>query len=252
MLNYNQDAYGHLLSDYHKGQENVLEIIEREDGLITASPSHPQAYFHEYSAWPEHQKQGIKYAAGRILDVGSGAGCHALYLQKQGHDVLGTDNSPLAIQLCQHRGLKNAQVMSITQLSPKLGTFDTFLMLGNNFGLVSNFKRARWLLKRFATMTTQTAKIIAEATNPYETEDQLHLHYHQVNRDRGRMSGQLRLRVRHKKYATPWFDYLFLSKSELDSILQGTNWTVERYIDNTDTPSYIAILQKLSPAKDTS
>ena len=31
-----QDAYGHLISDYHNGQENV-EVVEREDGFITTS-----------------------------------------------------------------------------------------------------------------------------------------------------------------------------------------------------------------------
>ena len=33
MLTDIQDAYGHLLSDYHNAQENV-EVVEREDGFI--------------------------------------------------------------------------------------------------------------------------------------------------------------------------------------------------------------------------
>ena len=36
MLTDIQDAYGHLLSDYHKGRE-TLEIVEREDGFIDTS-----------------------------------------------------------------------------------------------------------------------------------------------------------------------------------------------------------------------
>ena len=243
MLTDNQDAYGHLLSDHHNGKENV-EIVEREDGFIDVSRFGPLNYFAQHTDWAEHQKRAIGYATGRVLDIGCGAGRHSLYLQEKGHDALGTDNSPLAIKTCQRRGLKNAAVTSITQLNSKIGTFDTILMMGHNFGLVGNYKRAKWLLRRFATMTTNTAQIIAETMDPYQTEEPCHLAYHQFNRDRGRMSGQLRLRIRYRQYTTPWFDYLFVSKVEMEDILDGTVWQVERYIDAANTPTYVAVLTK--------
>ena len=243
MLTDIQDAYGHLISDYHNGVED-FEIVEREDGLINANHLALHNYFAEYEDWAEHQKGTMAYATGRVLDLGCGAGRHSLYLQEQGHDALGTDNSPLAIETCQRRGLKHAVVTSITQLDSKIGTFDTILMMGHNFGLAGNYKRAKWLLRRFAAMTSGTAKIIAETMDPYETTDPGHLTYHQFNRDRGRMSGQLKLRVRYKKYATPWFDYLFVSQAEIEDILNGTPWQVEHYINPADTPTYVAILTK--------
>ena len=243
MLTDNQDAYGHLLSDYHNGRENV-EIVEREDGFIDTSRLGPLNYFAEYEDWAEHQRLAIQYATGRVLDIGCGAGRHCLYLQEQGHAVLGTDNSPLAIQTCRSRGLKNAKVIPITQLSSKTGTFDTILMMGHNFGLVGNYKRAKWLLRRFVSMTSDTAKIIAETMDPYQTTEPGHLAYHQFNRDRGRMSGQLRLRIRYRHHTTPWFDYLFVSKREIEDILEGTPWQVEHYIDAANTPTYVAILAK--------
>ena len=243
MLTDNQDAYGHLLSDYHNGRENV-EIVEREDGFIDTSRLGPFNYFAEYEDWAEHQRLAIQYATGRVLDIGCGAGRHCLYLQEQGHAVLGTDNSPLAIQTCRSRGLKNAKVIPITQLSSKTGTFDTILMMGHNFGLVGNYKRAKWLLRRFVSMTSDTAKIIAETMDPYQTTEPGHLAYHQFNRDRGRMSGQLRLRIRYRHHTTPWFDYLFVSKREIEDILEGTPWQVEHYIDAANTPTYVAILAK--------
>ena len=36
-----------------------------------------------------------------------------------------------------------------------------------------------------------TAKIIAETLDPSQTQEPCHLAYHQFNRDRGRMAGQL-------------------------------------------------------------
>ena len=125
MLNDNQDAYGHLILDYYNGQE-IVEVVEREDGFIGTSRLGPLTYCAEYDDWAEHQKVAMTHVTGRVLDIGCGAGRHAIYLQEQGLDVLGTDNSPLAIQVCQRRGLKNAVVVPITQLNSKIGTFDTF------------------------------------------------------------------------------------------------------------------------------
>jgi len=93
-------------------------------------------------------------------------------------------------------------------------------------------------------MTVDTAKIIDEMLNPYQTEDLCHLAYHQFNRDRGRMSGQLRLQIRYRQYITPWFDYLFVSKAEMEELLDRTAWRVEHYIDAADTPPYVAMLAK--------
>ncbi len=243
MLTDTQDAYGHLISDYHNGIENV-EIVERSDSFIDTSQLGPLDYFAEYNDWAEHQKLAIDHAAGRVLDIGCGAGRHCLYLQARGYAVLGTDISPLAIQTCHSRGLKNAIVAPITQLSSKIGIFDTILMMGHNFGLTGSYKRAKWLLKRFDAMTSDTAKIIAETLDPYQTETPCHLAYHQLNRDKGRMSGQLRLRIRYRHYATPWFDYLFVSREEMEDILDGTAWHAQHYIYSTNTPTYVAILTK--------
>jgi cyclopropane fatty-acyl-phospholipid synthase-like methyltransferase len=185
----------------------------------------------------------MKYVVGRVLDIGCGAGRHSLYLQQQGFDVLGVDMSPLAIEVCQRRGLKQAQVRSITQVSPKLGLFDTILMLGNNFGLMGSFRRARGLLKRFHTMTSQQARLIVESNDIYQTTDPDHLAYQEFNRQRSRLPGQIRMRVRYKKYVMPWFDYLMVSQEEMKAILAGTGWEVKQFIDS-EKAAYMAILEK--------
>ncbi len=236
-----QDAHGHAMYDYYKGNR-FSEVIERDDGNFNASNG-PGAYFSPYKDWRLIQKKALRYVKGKILDIGCGAGKHSIYLQQKGFDVLGIDSSPLAIKVCQLRGLKKTKVVSITQLSPKLGKFDTILMLGNNFGLFANFKRARWLLNRFKEMTNQQAIIIAETLDPYQTKDPIHLSYHKLNRKRSRMPGQARIRVRYRKFITPWFDYLLVSRPEMQKLLTGSGWKVKRFIDSKE-PIYIAIIEK--------
>ena len=241
MITDQQDAFGELVSAYYNGKD-VIEIVERDDGFISTSAG-PQAYFLEYDQWPNHYKEAIQMVRGRILDVGSGAGRISLFLQKQGYEVLATDNSPIALQVCQLRGVINTALCPITQLSNRLGIFDSIVMLGNNFGLFGNFKRAKWLLKRFHRMTSAQGRIIAESNDVYATDEPIHLSYHRQNRQRERMSGQLRLRIRYQNFKTPWFDYLIVSQSEMKEIVQGTGWIIRQFI-NSEGPQYIAVIDK--------
>jgi SAM-dependent methyltransferase len=252
-----QDAYGHQVYDYLKGKRDVAEIVERDDNFISVSGG-AKFYFKEYRDWQDREKKAIQFggwanqtkfieyieANSAVLDFGCGAGRVLLYLQKKGFDVLGIDVSPLAIRVCRMRGLKNARLMPITKVSSKLGPFGTLIMFGNNFGLFASRKRARWLLKRFRKLTTAKARIIAESLDPYQTDNSDHLQYHRLNRRRGRMAGQIRIRVRYRKYVTPWFDYLLVSKQEMQTILKGTGWILRRVFTSAKSPAYIAIIEK--------
>ena len=64
-----------------------------------------------------------------------------------------------------------------------------------------------------------------------------------LRRSRGRMPGQVRIRIRHKRYRTRWWDYLFVSKGEMTDILTGTGWAVRRFIDSKGPP-YVAVIEK--------
>jgi hypothetical protein len=69
-------------------------------------------------------------------------------LQQTGHDVTGIDNSPGAIEVCRSRGLKNMLMRPIANVAEfESNSFDTILMLGNNFGLFGdaiNAKKIYW------------------------------------------------------------------------------------------------------------
>jgi 2-polyprenyl-3-methyl-5-hydroxy-6-metoxy-1,4-benzoquinol methylase len=244
--NPNSDAFGHAMYDSYLGQ-GVHEIIERDDGFIALSYLDLSRYFSPYSDWPEDSKRAIGYAKGRILDIGCGAGRVMRHLQEAGFsDVLGIDTSPLAVKVCRLQGLKKVKLLSIDDLTPAMGPFDTLVMFGMNFGLFQNFNQARRLLKRFYKMTSPSALIIATTMDPYQTTVKEHLDYHKRNRAKGRMGGQIRMRYRHKNLIGSWFEYLFVSKNEMKKILAGTGWTVREYID-TPGPIYTAIIAKEIP-----
>ncbi|UCG36135.1 MAG: class I SAM-dependent methyltransferase [Candidatus Bathyarchaeota archaeon] len=238
-----EDAYGQEIWACYQGRE-VFEIVERDDGYVDPSALGPKTYFTKYRDWAPYHKQAMEFVKGSVLDIGCGAGRHSLYLQKEGFEVLGIDNSPLAIKVSKLRGLKKAEVMPIEDVSFKPGSIDTIIMMGNNFGLFGNFDKARELLTKFHRMTSKNALIIADTLDPYETDNPDHLEYHKHNKKKGRMGGQVRIRIRFRKYVGRWFDYLMVSKAEMKELLRGTGWKVREFINSEGSP-YIAIIEKV-------
>jgi SAM-dependent methyltransferase len=235
-----EDAFGQaLFAQYNKRKS--YEIIEREDGYVDCTPC--EFYFTEYSEWPSIEKEALDYVSGRVLDIGCGAGRHALYLQGKGFDITGIDISPLAIQVCKLRGLKKAMVMSIDETDFESNSFDTIIMMGNNFGLFGDFDKAHRLLNRFYDFTSDDALLIAQSSDPYQTENPEHLEYHEYNRKRGRLPGQIRFRIRFRKYATSYYDYLLVSQDEMKDIVNGTGWSIKSII-GSELPFYSVILEK--------
>lgn len=239
-LNETQDAYGRLMLDWYEGR-SAAEMVERDDGFLQANRG-PLQYFQPVRRWGQPERRAMRLVRGRVLDVGCGPGRVALHLQARGHEVVGIDNSPLAVRVARARGVRDARVLSLEDVGPDLGLFQTVVMFGNNFGLLHSGHAAPRLLRRLGRVTTEDARILASSLDVYRTDNPVHLAYHRRNRARGRMAGQVRLRVRHLQYSTPWFDYLMVSPEEMAELATAGGWRLERTIG--DGPTYVGVLVK--------
>ena len=246
-MDANKDAFGQEMLKKYNGEPS-FEIMERDDGYVNDSKGN-DLYLADYKDWQKHEKEAIKYAKGRCLDIGCGAGRVELYLQKKGQYALGIDTSSMAIKVCKLRGVKNARIMGIEDIGKlKDNSFDSIVMFVNNFGLFGSKEKARYLLKQMHRITSDKGVIIADTRDPYLTDNPVHFKYHAMNIKKGRMPGQLRMRARFMQYCTDWFDYLLVSKSEMKDILKGTGWKVERFINAEGYEKngmYIAIIRKI-------
>jgi SAM-dependent methyltransferase len=237
-----EDAYGRLVLDHLEGR-HAVEVVERDDGDIAQSGG-PAAYFAPVRRWPSPERRALRLARGRVLDVGVGAGRVALELQRRGHDVVGIDVSPLAVEVSRRRGVRDARVLPFERIDESLGLFDTVVMFGNNFGLFGGPSRARTLMRRLLRLTSDRARILGMSVDPYGTDDPYHLAYHERNRSRGRMAGELRLRVRHGPYCSPWFDYLIASREEMARLAESGGWRLTRTLDDPGSGLYVGVLEK--------
>jgi Methyltransferase domain len=182
----------------------------------------------------------MRFVRGRVLDLGCGAGRVGVHLQSRGHEVVGIDVSPLAVEVAAQRGLADARLGTLDSALRAGERFDTILLLGNNLGLLAGERQGRHLLRKLARAATGRARILAGSFDPYDGASELARGYHARNRARGKMGGVERLRVRYRQYATPWYDVLSASREELVRLVEGTGWVAGRFVDNG--PGYVAVL----------
>jgi SAM-dependent methyltransferase len=235
------DAFGLMLQAHLDGKA-AMELVERDDGFLNGRPQ--DLYFAPPADWSALERRMLDRLDGPTLDIGAGAGRFALALQERGVPAMALDTSPGAVRVCSSRGVRATVCASVQRHARDApGAYRRFLLAGNNLGLLASAEAAPGFLAALAAMSTPDATVVAQGTDPYGTDDPLHLAYHERNRRDGRMGGQLRLRTRYRNLASDWFDYLLLTQDELAELLRDTDWTLSE-VDDSEPPTYVAILRR--------
>ncbi|MGY5880325.1 MAG: class I SAM-dependent methyltransferase [Candidatus Thorarchaeota archaeon] len=214
--------------------------IEREDGSVETHPV--SDYILPLLQWDDLERLGIQHAKGKVLDIGCGAGRVLVHLQNCGHEVVGIDFAVGAVEACKKRGIKEVHHMSAGDLSFDDEEFDTIVMYGNNFGVLGDDDSIIRMLKAFHRITSKEAVIIAGSSDIVKTDMQVHLDYHQLNLDRNRPKGLVRLRVKYKDLVGDWGDLRLATPEEMIYLGENSGWKLERkYQKGT---SYVGVLSK--------
>ena len=236
------ELFAQAMLDHWLGKRARFEF-ERDDGR--RGRSNLAGYFEDAREWPRVERTALALARGRILDVGCGPGRHALYLQRKGFEVVGIDPSSTQCALARVRGVGQIFEGSVQRLPRGLGTFDTFLMMGNNLGLAGDLPRMRRFLRDLGRIARPRARLIGHTRVPGWWVDD-HFAYVKRNVLRGRPSGLLRLRGRYKGRAGDWFDLLLVTPEELATLARDTGWDLVRVVAEDGYPNgdYIGILDR--------
>lgn len=166
-----RDPMGSAINDYYKNGRaahlRVLSSMFEEDEMPVAH------LFRSEQEMPQLEKRALTLVRGRVLDVGAGAGCHALALQEHGFEVKAIDVSPLSCDVMKARGIEDVECVNLfdTQLQSK---FDTILLLMNGTGIAGKLSRLPLLLNRLKELMAEGAQILIDSSDLkyiYENED---------------------------------------------------------------------------------
>ena len=131
-----QDPMGRAIADYHQdGKAARLRVFSP---MFDEDEIPVKTLFRTLQEMPAIEQEALRQARGSILDVGGGAGCHALALQQMGKQVTSIDISPLAVATMQARGVQDARQQDFFTHD---GQYDTILMLMNGIGIVGTLSR---------------------------------------------------------------------------------------------------------------
>ena len=169
-LTEREDPMGAAIRDYFRqgksAQLKVLSSLFDDDEMPVAH------LFRSYHEMPPLEQRALNEARGKVLDVGAGAGCHALALQERGFDVTAVDISPLSCETMKERGVANVECVNIFNQRFQ-ERFDTLLLLMNGTGIAGKLSRLPQLLSRLKRLMNPGAQILIDSSDlRYVYEDE--------------------------------------------------------------------------------
>ncbi|MBF9254983.1 class I SAM-dependent methyltransferase [Pontibacter sp. 172403-2] len=215
------DPLGTAMLDYLQAPAPADIIVESnlaEDDTI------PVAYlFRTVEEMPELEQFALEACRGHVLDVGAGAGCHALALQQQGLAVTALDTSAGAIEAMRQQGIK--QVVHRDFFDLKNQRYDTLLLLMNGIGIAGTLAGLDRLLAHARTLLHPNGQILLESADilyMYEEEDgsvllDLNAGYY----------GEVKYNMLYKDQESGWFDWLFVDAAILQDYAGKHGYAME-------------------------
>lgn len=203
-----KDIFGKALLDYYNG--NYTEDVFTSTNISDEDELPLPFLFRNFDEMPILEKKAMELSKGRVLDVGCGAGSHALYLQEQGFDVKAIDVSKGAIEVSKKRGIQNAEVIALLEETEK---FDTVLLLMNGSGIFQELSKVPLYLNHIKSLLNIGGQILLDSTDiRYMYEDDDGGYWQDLNAN---YYGELDYLVSYKGESEPLTTWLYLDFNTL-------------------------------------
>jgi SAM-dependent methyltransferase len=216
-----KDIFGQALFEYFKGEGKHKLWINNTYGPKEEMPL--DVYFRTGEEMPDLEHIALSSCYGKVLDIGAGAGSHALLLQDRGLQVTALDISELAVTIMLQRGVKHAITKDIFNYHTE--KFDTLLLLMNGIGLCGTLDQLRRFLQHAKTLLNKGGRLIFDSSDiVYLYEDELP--------DADAYYGELSYQYVYKGQKTDWFKWLYIDQETLKTIAAEEGWVTEFLYDD--------------------
>ena len=208
-----KDLFGKAILDYQTN--NSPEDLITETSISEADEMSVAYLFRNYSEMPKLEQKALQLAKGKVLDVGCGAGSHALELQNERKlDVTAIDISENAVKACQLRGIENVKVANILDLDSE-NKFDTILLLMNGTGIFGTLNETAKYLQKLKSLLNEGGQILIDSSDLIYMFDQDEYGAYSIPADG--YYGELTFTVQYKGETEETFPWLYLDYNTLQN-----------------------------------
>lgn len=220
-----KDPMGRAIADYYSTQKaarlRVFSSMFYEDEIPVST------LFRSFDEMPLLEKEAMRFAGGRVLDVGAGAGCHSLELMSRGCSVVAIDVSELSVQVMKQRGIDARLVDFFDETFSE--KFDTVLMAMNGIGVVGRTERMEEFFRAARRVLAPGGRILLDSSDIryiFENEDgsmdiDLAAGYY----------GEVDYHMRYKNVRGETFDWLYIDFDTLCYYANENGFDCEKCLD---------------------
>jgi SAM-dependent methyltransferase len=198
-------------------------------------------YFRPPSEFFSLERKALDLCNGYVLDVGAGAGSHALYLQRHGFRVMANDIARGAVDVMSARGVKEVHCGPISDMAS--GAFDTLLILGRSIGLVEDLEGLQHFLRKSCSLVTSSGQVLLTSFDVACSDDPRLQAYQKKNTAKGRYAGEIRFRIRYAGLESDWIRWLHVDPDTLAGCALKEGWSSETIQCESDG-NYLARLSR--------
>lgn len=216
------DVFGIALKDYQKGHytEDIKTFSSLDEEDVIPIPY----LFREFNEMPTIEQKALQLAKGKVLDIGAGAGSHALYLQNKGFEVTALDSSEGCIAVCLERGVQSTVSSNLMNYSGK--KYDTLLLLMNGIGLAGKLNNLSGFLQHLASLLLPDGQILLDSSDIIYMFEQDEDGGYWVPND-GTYYGEVAFEMEYKGQKSKPFDWIYVDMNRLQNACESNGFNCE-------------------------
>jgi SAM-dependent methyltransferase len=227
------DVFGAaLLDQFNNNAVNTL-WLHNNYGEPEEMPT--DVFFRNADELPDLEELALKLCKGKVLDIGAGAGSHALILQQHKVDVTALEISLTACEIMRKRGV--LKVVNCDVFDYEGSKYDTLLLLMNGIGLAESLDVLPSLLKKLKTLLNPGGQIL------FDSSDVSYL-YQDIDLPEDTYFGEITYQYEYKGIKGAEFGWLYVDAETMQDIAEANGFSFSLLHDDGED-QYLAQLQLL-------
>jgi len=212
---------GRAILDYHRGA-TTAQIVVRTN-LWEDEPTPVEEFYRpDHIGLPELEVRAISQCRGRVLDLGAGAGRHALELQRRGHEVTALDVAPEAVEVMRERGVRDARSGDLDTITGEV--FDTILLLMHGIGLVGTLAGLQTFFEHTGPILAEGGQIVCDSADLSLVMPSRWDAHRDGRNDRTRYLGEVDFRLSYEEHEGIPYPWLFVDPVTLGQIADSAGF----------------------------